>query len=86
MANGIFADFSEAEVLAIRSQAKTMITEGKTILSWSSGNTSTSKSFVMPVREVLEECRYALRKINPTDYGALVTRARCNFYNYIPER
>ena len=86
MATGIFADFSVAEVLALRSQAKTMITEGKTILSWSSGNTSTSKSFVMPVREVLEECRYALRKLNPTDYGALVTRARCNFDNYVPER
>jgi hypothetical protein len=86
MPSGLFVDFSEAEVLAIRSQAKTMLTEGKTILSWSSGNTSTSKSFVMPVREVLEECRYALRKINPTDYGALVTRARCNFDNYIPER
>jgi len=86
MPSGLFVDFTEAEVLAIRSQAKTMITEGKTLLSWSSGNTSTSKSFVMPVREVLEECRYALRKINPTDYGALVTRARCNFDNYIPER
>ena len=86
MPSGLFVDFSEAEVLAIRSQAKTMLTEGKTILSWSSGNTSTSKSFVMPVREVLEECRYALRKLNPTDYGALVTRARCNFDNYIPER
>lgn len=86
MATGVFAQFTEAEVLAIRSQAKTMITEGKTIMSWSSGNTSTSKSFVMPVREVLEECRYALRKINPTDYGALVTRARCNFDNYILER
>ena len=86
MPSGLFVDFSEAEVLAIRSQAKTMLTAGKTILSWSSGNTSTSKSFVMPVREVLEECRYALRKINPTDYGALVTRARCNFDNYIPER
>ena len=86
MATGIFADFTEAEVLAIRSQAKTMITEGKTILSWSSGNTSTSKSFVMPVREVLEECRYALRKINPTDYGALVTRAYCNFDGYTPDR
>lgn len=86
MATGIFADFTEAEVLAIRSQAKTMLTEGKTILSWSSGNTSTSKSFVMPVREVLEECRYALRKLNPTDYGALVPRARCNFDNYVPER
>ena len=86
MATGIFSEFSEAEVLAIRAQAKAMITEGKTLLSWSSGNTSTSKSFVMPVKEVLEECRYALRKINPTDYGALVTRARCNFDNYIPER
>lgn len=86
MPSGLFVDFSEAEVLAIRSQAKTMLTEGKTILSWSSGSTSTSKSFVMPVRDVLEECRYALRKINPTDYGALVTRARCNFDNYIPER
>ena len=86
MPSGLFVDFSEAEVLAIRSQAKTMLTEGKTIMSWSSGNTSTSKSFVMPVKEVLEECRYALRKINPTDYGELVTRARCNFDNYIPER
>ena len=86
MATGIFSDWSEAEVLAIRSQARAMLTEGKTIMSWSSGNTSTSKTFVMPVKEVLEECRYALRKIAPETYGALVTRARCNFDNYVPER
>lgn len=79
MAAGLFCDFTEAEVLAIRTQAKTMLTEGKTLMSWGSGNTTTGKQFVMPVREVLDECRYALRKINPDDYGALVTRARCNF-------
>jgi len=79
MATGIFADFTEAEVLAIRAQAKTLVTEGKTIMSWGSGNTTTGKQFVMPVKEVLEECRYALRKIDPAQYGALVTKARCNF-------
>ena len=79
MASGIFADFTEAEVLAIRATAKTLVTEGKTLMSWGSGNTSTGKQFTMPVREVLEECRYALRKINPDEYGAHVTRAKCNF-------
>ena len=79
MATGIFADFTEAEVLAIRAQAKALVTEGKTIMNWSSGNTTVGKAFPMSVKEVLEECRYALRKINPDDYGALVTRARCNF-------
>ena len=86
MPSSIFADFTEAEVLAIRSQAKTLVTEGKTVMSWGSGNTNTSKQFTMPVREVLEECRYALRKLNPTDYGALVTRAYCNFDSFNPNR
>jgi uncharacterized SAM-dependent methyltransferase len=79
MASGIFCDFTEAEVLAIRSAAKTLVTEGKTLMSWGSGNTTTGKQFVMPVKEVLEECRYALRKIDPDTYGALVMRATCNF-------
>lgn len=79
MATGIFSDFTEAEVLAIRTQAKTLVTEGKTIMNWSSGNTTVGKSFPMSVREALEECRYALRKIDPDTYGALVTRATCNF-------
>ena len=65
--------------MAIRTQAKALVTEGKTIMTWGSGNTTTGKQFVMPVREVLDECRYALRKIAPAQYGALVTKARVNF-------
>jgi len=48
-------------------------------MTWSSGNTATGKQFAMPVKEVLEECRYALRKIDPDTYGAHVTRAVCTF-------
>jgi len=79
VASGIFADFTAAQVLEIRTQAKALVTEGKTIMSWGSGNTTTGKQFTMPVQEVLQECRYALRKIDPDTYGAHVTRAVCTF-------
>jgi len=79
VASGIFADFTAAQVLEIRTQARALVTEGKTLMTWSSGNTATGKQFAMPVKEVLEECRYALRKIDPDTYGAHVTRAVCNF-------
>ena len=76
MATGIFADFTESEVLAIRAAAKTLVTEGKTLMTWGSGNTTTGKQFVMPVKEVLEECRYALRKLDPDTYGKRLTVIR----------
>lgn len=69
MAAGLFVNFSESEVLAILSKAKAMLMEGKTIMSYADQGTSVSKQFPMPVREVIEECNYALRVLNPDEYG-----------------
>lgn len=79
MASGIFADFTAAQVLEIRTQARALVAEGKTLMTWSSGNTTTGKQLTMPIKEVLEECRYALRRIDPDTYGRHVTRAVCTF-------
>jgi len=83
MAAGIFVGLTESQIVAIRTQAVALVTEGKTIMNWSSGNTSTGKQMVLPTKEVLEECRYALRKGWPATYGYLVQKATCNF-NSIP--
>ena len=67
---GIFTTgFTIEEVQAIQSRAKALLLEGKTIMSWADNGTSTSKQFVMPVKEVLAECAYALRKLDPYTYG-----------------
>lgn len=66
-ARGLFlVGFSLEEVKAIQNRAKAMLLEGKTIMSWNDGSgVSTSKQFVMPVAEVLAECSYALRRLDP---------------------
>ena len=71
MAKGLFiVGFTKEEVLAIQAKAKALLLEGKTIMSWSDGGgTSVSKQQVMPVAEVLEECAYALRKLDPATYA-----------------
>lgn len=75
----LFEGFTEAELLAIRAQAKADITAGRVITSWSSGNTSTGKQFAMSPAETLRYVRTALKVLDPTTYGALVTRALCDF-------
>ena len=58
--------FTLDEIKSIQSKAKAFLLEGKTIMSWSDGGgTSVSKQFAMPVAEVLAECSYALRKLEP---------------------
>ena len=67
---GLFiTGFTVEEVLAIQARAKALLLEGKTIMSWSDNGTSTSKQFTMPPKEVLAECAYALRKLDPYTYG-----------------
>ena len=71
---GLFTyGFTLEEVREIQSAAKKLLMEGKTIMSWSSGGTSVSKQLTMPVAEVLEECAYALAKLEPTpdDMGGI---------------
>ena len=61
MAQGLFTTgFTRPEVVAIQTKAKTMLIEGKTVMSWNDGGTSATKQFVLPIREVLEECKFAL--------------------------
>lgn len=71
MARGLLTTgFTVAEVLAIQRRAKDMLLEGKTIMNWNDADTSSSKQFVMPVADVLDECAYALRVLDPATYGA----------------
>ena len=73
MASGIFIGLTECELLAIRSKAVAMITEGKTLMSYSDSGSSASKSFAMPPKEMLGEAMYALSKLDPQTYGKSVT-------------
>jgi len=71
MAQGLFiVGFSIAEVLQIQAKAKQMLLEGKTLMSWSESGSSASKQFPMTVKETLEECAFALRRLDPENYGA----------------
>ena len=66
MAKGLFmVGFTVPEIKVIQKKAKTALMEGKTVMSWSDGGTSVSKQFIMPVSEILEECAYALRRLEP---------------------
>lgn len=83
MAKGIFiTGFTVEEVKAIQAKAKALLMEGKTIMSWTDGGgTSVTKQLVMPVAEVLEECAYALRRLESvTATGA--TSAPGSFVSY----
>ena len=75
-ASGIFIGLSESDILAIRDKAVAMLKEGKTIMSYSDTGTSVSKQFVMPVKEVLAECKMALQALDPDTYGKRVTVIR----------
>jgi hypothetical protein len=70
MAQGLFTiGFTVAEILQIQTKAKQMLLEGKTLMTWSESGSSAGKQFAMPVKETLEECAFALRKLEPETYG-----------------
>jgi hypothetical protein len=70
MAQGLFTvGFTVAEILQIQTKAKQMLLEGKTLMTWSDSGSSAGKQFAMPVKETLEECAFALRKMAPETYG-----------------
>ena len=71
MASGIFIGLEECELLAIRSKAVALITEGKTLMSYSDSGSSASRSFVMPAKEMLSEASFALYQLDPQQYAAL---------------
>lgn len=70
MAKGLFTTgFTAKEVKAIQKRAKALLMEGRALMSWTDNGTSATKQWVMPVSEVLEECAYALRVLEPETYG-----------------
>jgi len=81
-ASGIFIGLSESDILAIRDKAVAMLKEGKTIVSYSDTGTSLSKQIVMPVKEVLAECKMALQNLDPQTYGKRTTVLRPNWENF----
>jgi hypothetical protein len=86
MARGLFiTGFTISEVLAIQSRAKEFLIEGKTLMTWNEAGSSATKQFTMPVDQVLEECGYALRVLDPATYGKPRTVAVSQVSGYLPK-
>jgi len=73
MASGIFIGLTECELLDIKAKALSMITEGKTLMSYSDSGSSASKQFAMPPKEMLSEAMFALCRLDPGKYGKRTT-------------
>ena len=86
MARGLFiTGFTISEVLAIQSRAKEFLIEGKTLMTWNEAGSSATKQFTMPIDQVLEECAYALRILDPATYGKPRTVAVSQVSGYLPK-
>lgn len=86
MAQGLFiTGFTVAEVLQIQAKAKELLIEGKTLMAWGDGGSSATKQFAMPIKEVLDECKYALRLLDPQNYPAPSRSAQVRITGYLPK-
>ena len=73
MASGLFIGLTECELLDIKAKAVALITEGKTLMSYSDSGSSASRQMVMPAREMLSEALFALSRLDPATYGSRTT-------------
>ena len=73
MASGLFIGLSECELLDIKAKAVALITEGKTLMSYSDSGSSASRQMVLPAREMLSESLFALSRLDPATYGRRTT-------------
>jgi len=83
MASGIFIGLTETELLAIKAKAVALITEGKTLMSYSDSGSSTTKQFSMPPKEMLTEALWALSALDPETYGYRKSIVSTNWNNRI---
>ena len=81
MASGIFIGLTECELLDIKAKALAMITEGKTLMSYSDSGSSASKQFAMPPKEMLSEAMFALSRLDPATYGRRTTIISTDWQN-----
>jgi hypothetical protein len=84
-AKGIFTvGFTISEVLQIQQQAKKILLKSKTVMSWTAIGTATTKQFALAVREVLDGCAYALRKLQPAAYPSPAVATSTSVCGYLP--
>jgi hypothetical protein len=81
MAQGLFIGLTECELLDIKAKALSMITEGKTLMSYSDSGSSASKQFAMPPKEMLSEAMFALSRLDPATYGVRRTVISTDWQN-----
>lgn len=81
MASGLFIGLTECELLDIKAKAVAMITEGKTLMSYSDSGSSASKQFAMPPKEMLAEAMFALSRLDPATYGVRRTIVSTDWQN-----
>ncbi len=81
MASGIFIGLTECELLDIKAKALAMITEGKTLMSYSDSGSSASKQFAMPPKEMMQEAMFALSRLDPATYGRRITMISTDWQN-----
>ena len=81
MASGIFIGLTQDELLAIKVKAVAMITEGKTLMSYSDSGSSATKQFAMSPKEMLNEAMFALSRLDPSVYGRRRTMINTRYDN-----
>ncbi len=69
-------DFDESDIAAILAKAKALLKEGKTVMEWENEGTSSKKTFVEPIRDVLAACRRYFAETDPTRKRITRTSAR----------
>ena len=81
MAQGLFIGLTECELLAIKEKAVALITEGKTLMSYSDSGSSASRQMVLPAKEMLAESLFALSRLDPATYGVRRTIVSTDWQN-----
>lgn len=81
MASGLFIGLTECELLAIKAKAVALITDGKTLMSYSDSGSSASRQMVLPAKEMLAESLFALSRLDPATYGRRVTMLSTDWQN-----
>jgi hypothetical protein len=73
---GIFDTLDEDTILAIQAKAVSLILEGKTLMQWAGEGTEARKQFTMSPNEILQECKYSLKQIDPQTYGHFIRKTK----------
>jgi len=81
MAQGLFIGLTECELLDIKAKAVALITEGKTLMSYSDSGSSASRQMVMPPKEMLSEAMFALSRLDPATYGRRISMISTDWQN-----